>query len=133
LLTKASQDTAGRDIDELLRLRILARDPAGGRSTSYSLITSLTDALHAVAAYTRAHADKTVWNGPALPSPDQSAARKAKVTQLANEIDAIAHAPRDVAQQAFENLLADLQANGFFPDPQLVSAVAFARQREKEA
>ena len=37
-LTKVSQDTAARDIDDLIRRGILQRDPAGGRSTSYSLI-----------------------------------------------------------------------------------------------
>jgi Fic family protein len=36
-LTKSSQDTALRDIDELMRRGILAKDPGGGRSTSYSL------------------------------------------------------------------------------------------------
>lgn len=34
---KCSQDTALRDIDDLLKQRILVRDAAGGRSTSYSL------------------------------------------------------------------------------------------------
>ena len=36
-LTKCSQDTASRDIDELIALGILLKDSAGGRSTSYSL------------------------------------------------------------------------------------------------
>jgi Fic family protein len=36
-LAKTSQDTASRDIDDLLRRKILAKDAAGGRSTSYSL------------------------------------------------------------------------------------------------
>jgi Fic family protein len=36
-LAKRSQDTASRDIDDLLARRILVKDPAGGRSTSYSL------------------------------------------------------------------------------------------------
>lgn len=36
-LTKSSQDTAGRDIDRLIQLGILVRNPGGGRSTSYSL------------------------------------------------------------------------------------------------
>ena len=36
-LTKCSQDTASRDIDDLIARRILLKDPAGGRSTSYSL------------------------------------------------------------------------------------------------
>ena len=37
-LTKTSQDTALRDIQELLERDVLVRDAAGGRSTSYSLI-----------------------------------------------------------------------------------------------
>jgi Fic family protein len=37
-ITKSSPDTALRDIEGLIRLGILARDPAGGRSTSYSLV-----------------------------------------------------------------------------------------------
>lgn len=36
-LTKVSQATAARDIDELIGYGILKKDPAGGRSTSYSL------------------------------------------------------------------------------------------------
>lgn len=36
-LTKCSQDTALRDIEDLVRKGILAKDSAGGRSTSYSL------------------------------------------------------------------------------------------------
>ena len=36
-LTKCSQDTASRDIDDLMARGILFRDSAGGRSTSYSL------------------------------------------------------------------------------------------------
>lgn len=36
-LAKCSQDTALRDITDLLDRGILAKDPAGGRSTSYSL------------------------------------------------------------------------------------------------
>ena len=36
-LTKSSQDTALRDIDDLIRRGILTKDAAGGRSTSYSL------------------------------------------------------------------------------------------------
>jgi Fic family protein len=37
-IAKCSQDTAGRDIDDLVRRRILKKDAAGGRSTSYSLV-----------------------------------------------------------------------------------------------
>lgn len=37
-LGKCSQDTALRDIDDLARRGILAKEPGGGRSTSYALI-----------------------------------------------------------------------------------------------
>lgn len=37
-LAKCSQDTATRDIDDLLKRKILTRNSSGGRSTSYSLI-----------------------------------------------------------------------------------------------
>jgi Fic family protein len=37
-LAKTSQDTAGRDIADLVEKGILARDAGGGRSTSYSLV-----------------------------------------------------------------------------------------------
>ena len=36
-LAKCSQDTALRDIQELVERGVLVRNPAGGRSTSYSL------------------------------------------------------------------------------------------------
>ena len=37
-IANISQDTAGRDIDDLVRRGILMKDAAGGRSTSYSLV-----------------------------------------------------------------------------------------------
>jgi Fic family protein len=37
-LAKCSQDTALRDIEDLIRRKVLVKDPAGGRSTSYSLV-----------------------------------------------------------------------------------------------
>jgi Fic family protein len=36
-LAKCSQDTALRDIEDLIRQKVLVKDAAGGRSTSYSL------------------------------------------------------------------------------------------------
>ncbi len=38
-LTKSSQDTAYRDILDLIERGALRKDPGGGRSTSYSLVT----------------------------------------------------------------------------------------------
>jgi len=37
-LTKCSQDTANRDINDLVRRGVLTKDAAGGRSTTYSLM-----------------------------------------------------------------------------------------------
>ena len=37
-LAKCSQDTAGRDINDLIARGVLRKDPGGGRSTSYSLV-----------------------------------------------------------------------------------------------
>jgi Fic family protein len=42
-IAKCSQDTALRDIDDLLRRNVLVKDAGGGRSTSYSLNPSATD------------------------------------------------------------------------------------------
>jgi Fic family protein len=36
-LTESSQDTALRDITDLIEKQVLSKDPAGGRSTGYSL------------------------------------------------------------------------------------------------
>ena len=41
-LAKCSQDTALRDIDDLVKRDILAKDAGGGRSTSYSLLATPT-------------------------------------------------------------------------------------------
>ena len=40
LMTKCSQDTALRDIEALIAINILQKEPAGGRSTSYALRVS---------------------------------------------------------------------------------------------
>ena len=37
-IAQCSQDTALRDIEDLVRKGVLAKDSAGGRSTSYSLV-----------------------------------------------------------------------------------------------
>jgi len=37
-ITKSSQDTAHRDIVNLIERGALQKDPGGGRSTSYSLV-----------------------------------------------------------------------------------------------
>jgi Fic family protein len=44
-LTKCSQDTANRDVNDLLNRNVLTRDTAGGRSTSYSLVEPVDSSL----------------------------------------------------------------------------------------
>lgn len=39
-LAKCSHDTALRDIEDLIRKKVLVKDAAGGRSTSYSLASN---------------------------------------------------------------------------------------------
>ena len=39
-IARSSQDTASRDIDDLVKRGVLRKDAAGGRSTSYSLVGS---------------------------------------------------------------------------------------------
>jgi Fic family protein len=42
-IEKCSQDTALRDIDDLITRGVLAKEPAGGRSTSYALVVPAGD------------------------------------------------------------------------------------------
>ncbi len=122
-IVKSSPDTALRDIDGLLKLGILVKDLGGGRSTSYSLITSGSDALKAIATYTRANADRFVRNGSAMPGAEATAKHVTKIETLAAKLDALA-ARRDATYGEFEAVLNDLHKLGFFPDGQLVDAVA---------
>jgi Fic family protein len=41
-LAKCSQDTASRDIEDLIKRKVLSKDEGGGRSTSYSLVPIAT-------------------------------------------------------------------------------------------
>lgn len=40
-IAKCSQDTAARDIDDLVRKGLLKQRPAGGRSTSYKIVDGI--------------------------------------------------------------------------------------------
>ncbi len=130
VLAKCSQDTASRDIDDLVGRGILAKDPGGGRSTSYVLIVTAADALGTVARYVRLHADKTARDGAALFSPEEAQARKQQVEALADRVDDLAKTEDGPPRYAdFELLLHKLHDLGFHPDGRLVSAVAHAIQR----
>ncbi len=133
-VAKTSQDTAARDIDDLVRRKILFKKAGGGRSTSYYLVVTAADALREVAEYTRTHAGVTVWDGANMPPSEKKAARKRAVIELAEKIDALAdEALRDtIGYPSFEALLEALHKFGFYPDGQLVSAVAFTIHRDQQ-
>jgi hypothetical protein len=123
-ITKASQDTASRDIDDLLRRHILFREPGGGRSTSYMLVVTA-----------REHAGMSVWDGPAMPTAEQRKRRKEAIRQVASRLEAFADRSlrEAVGHGGFEALLAELRELGFTVDGRLVSAAAFAFERDRKA
>ena len=128
-LAKCSQDTAARDIDDLSRKGVLARDPAGGRSTSYSLIASAADALEAVARWVIAHADKAAWDGPRMPSPEDRQAKTERIQAIGRELEELARdSDAPLAYADFESRLRALHGLGSFPNERLNSAVAKAIQ-----
>jgi Fic family protein len=45
-LAKCSQDTASRDIDDLVKRGVLVKEPGGGRSTSYVLVVECHDIVN---------------------------------------------------------------------------------------
>jgi len=128
-IAKTSQDTASRDIDDLIRRRILVKDPGGGRSTSYSLIVTAADALRAVAAYVRAHKSQTAWSGARLASDTEKADRVTRIEAAADALDDLAARDEQISYQDFEAVLGQLSNDGMHPEAQLVSAVAFALRR----
>lgn len=127
-IAKTSNDTALRDIDDLVRRRILVKDTGGGRSTSYSLIVTPADALRAVSAYTRAHSAISAWEGARMPGPEKVAPRQRAIEELAAQIDRLAQLSETapVRYREFEAVLQALHEVGFHPQGELVSAVAFA-------
>nr|WP_256444914.1 Fic family protein [Xanthobacter sp. YC-JY1] len=129
-LAKCSQDTAARDIEDLCGKGILARDPAGGRSTSYSLIASAADALEAVARWVLARADKATRDGPGSPSPEEDRTRMERIQAIGGELQTLAREFEATPSNAdFETRLRALHDLGVFPDERLVGAVAQAIQR----
>lgn len=69
-LAKCSQDTALRDIDDLLKRDILLKDAAGGRSTSYPCAKLWTERLitlirHRTASPAAPQADPSPWTADA--------------------------------------------------------------------
>jgi Fic family protein len=132
-LTKTSNDTALRDIEDLARRGILVKDAAGGRSTSYSVIASAGDALRAIANYTRANADLRAWSGEKMPDEEEKTQSRQKIERIADEIDVLAEKSlqREISYADFEHFLRQLHQLGFFPEDRLVSAVARMTHRRR--
>jgi Fic family protein len=124
-MTKASQDTAGRDIDALLRAHALVKEPGRGRSTHYRIVALPADVLRVLADYTRAYAQFFVTSGPAMLSPAEREQRIKTIEGFASEMDALADSNRLTRYRDFEPILDGLHKAGFYPDGQLVSALAF--------
>ena len=133
VLTKTSNDTALRDIEDLVRRGILVKDAAGGRSTSYSVIASAADALRAVANYIRANVDLHAREGARIPDEQEKAQSRQKIERIAGEIDGLADESlqREVSYADFDHFLRQLHQLGFFPEDRLVSAVARMTHRRR--
>jgi hypothetical protein len=82
--------------------------------------------ISAVSEYTRRNADFFVTNGARLPSTAEREERKAWIVTLADKLTQLSDAAKSDAVEYghFEAILRDLHKAGFFPDNELVSAVA---------
>jgi Fic family protein len=109
-LAKCSQDTAARDIDDLQEKAILVRDPAGGRSTRYSLVADSADALGALARWIESQADKAGGAERAVP-----------LRALSQDVRDRAGSADGKKFQVWLSALATLEAQ---PEDRLVSLVA---------
>jgi len=83
-------------------------------------------ALEAVAAYARQHSDMFVRTGPAMLGQAETMRRQQHIEELAQKISDLADKARDglVSYLEFDTLLGALHAAGFYPEGELVSAVA---------
>lgn len=83
-------------------------------------------ALQAVADYTRQHSELFVRNGPRMLTPTETSKHRQRIEAIADQIGLLAADARDgaVEYRQFETVLGRLHAEGFFPDSDLVSAVA---------
>jgi hypothetical protein len=83
-------------------------------------------ALQAVAAYVLKHSSIFARDGARLWSPDQTARQKQQIEAVGTKINALADPTLQgvVTYEQFESLLGDLHKLGFFPETELVSAVA---------
>lgn len=123
-MAKTSQDTASRDITGLLRDNVLVKEPGGGRSTSYVLVVTPADVLHVIADYVRAFAREFAY-GPAQLTAVEKEKRTNTIRELAIRTDEIANTNQQICYTDFEPILRALHDMGFFPEDQLIAALAF--------
>jgi hypothetical protein len=85
-------------------------------------------ALTVLADYVRTNSKLFVQSGPQMLSLEEVARRRHRIQALADELDKLAAGARDgkVKYPEFDTVLGALHALGFFPDTDLVSAVAQA-------
>ena len=133
-ITKVSQDTAGRDIEGLLRTNVLVKEPGRGRSTNYLLVTNQSEVLMVVALYVSAFSDMFATSGPAIMAPEERREHSGKIEDLGKQIENLAKMDKsaDIRYREFERLNDELHKLGFFPDDQLISALAFMTHSESQ-
>jgi hypothetical protein len=90
--------------------------------------TMAPPALTALAAYVQTNSAMFVRHGPRMLTPTETAQRQQRIEALAGQLKKLAAKARDglVEYPEFETVLGALHAAGFFPEGNLVSAVAHA-------
>lgn len=128
-IAKCSQDTALRDIDDLVERGVLAKDAAGGRSTSYSLIKTLSDIIRAIAGCARANRGRFVRHGMRSLSEEEKLKKQQRVDAIALKLDSLAlraDKGEKVTYQECEKILGEFRKNGYTPPEPLDNALAYA-------
>jgi hypothetical protein len=113
---RAPTDGDRRDIQDACYC--IAQSIARARAANKALIE--------IAEYTRRHASFFVRKGPVSPRPAEVARRVASINMLADELNELASSALegDALYAKFEGILDALHRLGFFPEVELVSAVA---------
>jgi Homeodomain-like domain-containing protein len=95
---------------------------------SFGSARASSEALQAVAKYTRENSSVFVRNGPRLLDPAETKRRRQAIESLADKISQLADraAEGSAKYEQFEAILNDLHKLGFFPEMSLISAVARA-------
>lgn len=106
----------------------LIEDAAYSIARAYRHAGKQTEALRAVADYTRANARFYAREGARMHAPDERADHLAAIVAVAERIDSLAGAVgrASISYSHFDALMSQLHKLGFFPESDLVAAVAGA-------